>query len=250
MKQLLLALIDALVRSIKGNPKAARNDWDDGLNPEEASRHCIEDHFFNRFDGEAMLVLELPDQFWDNPRQGAFFALLRAWSTAAPPWNRLRLLVAYSTTPSVWSGNPADSPFSVRPVMIEDWSDAEILTAAAMHDGVIANSATVKHVKQLVGGHPYLVRFVLHDAQAKGIGIDDYLDQLERDPEPVVGDVERLFARCRLRDDEKLQGALRCVARREGALEYKACRKLCDAGLIQGGRANPTLRANLFTRIL
>jgi hypothetical protein len=254
LKALLLSVIDSLVRSVRGEAKAAREAWDDTLDAQQTSRNCIEDFFFSRLSGEALLILELPDEFWDNPHQGEFLELLRAWTTAQEPWNRLRLLVIYSTTPSAWTGNVADSPFNVLPVIIGDWAEAEIRQAAALHGFDDVTPSSIAGILNLVGGHPYLVRLLLHEAQSQGIPLPRYLQQLASDATDLTPAVERLFARCRLREDKSLQQALFCVWKPQACanshLEYKQFRRLYDAGLIRGNQSNPSLRAPLFARIL
>ena len=254
LKALLFSVIDSLVRSVRGDARAAREAWDSELDAQQASRNCIEDFFFPRLTGDALLILELPDEFWDNPRQGEFFELLRSWSTAQDPWNRLRLLVIYSTTPSAWTGNVADSPFNVLPVKIEDWAEDEIRQAAALHGFSDVTASSIAAILNLVGGHPYLVRVLLHEAQSQEVPLQRCLQQLEGDTTPLHPAVERLFARCRLREDEYLQQALSRIwkpkSSADSRLEYKQFRRLYDAGLVRGSQSNPSLRADLFGRIL
>ena len=254
LKALLFSVIENLVRSVRGDAKAAREAWDDQLDAQQASNNCIMEFFFPRLTGDALLILELPDEFWDNPHQGELFELLRSWSTAFPPWNRLRLLVIYSTTPSAWSGSVADSPFNVLPVMIEDWTEVEIRHAAALHGFDDVTQALTAEIMSLVGGHPYLVRLILHEAQSQGIPLQGYVRQLAADGAPLASVVEKLFARCHLRADEDLQQALRGVCKPQpGAarrLQYKQFRRLYDAGLVRGNQSTPILRAPLFARML
>ncbi len=254
LKSLLLVVIDSLVRSVRGDAKRARDAWDDELVPAQACSNCLEDHFFDRLPGEALLVLNLLDEFWDNPHQGEFFALLRCWSTRQEPWNRLRLLVAYSTTPSVWSGSVADSPFSVMPVVIDDWTADEIRQAAAMHGVEQLSPTLVGQLSEEFGGHPYLVRHVIKEAQASGRELGRFVDALLRDPSPISPKVEQLFASCQLREDRELQQALHAICKSQSAsgrsLDRRQYRKLYNAGLIRGTQSNPSLRARLFARLL
>jgi hypothetical protein len=251
LKTILLSLITSLVRGVRGDAKAARDAWDDDLVESAAATNCLEDHFFAQGDHEALLVLDLADAFWDNPRQEDFFALFRHWSQSGDPWPRLRLLVAYSTTPSVWLNSPADSPFAVAPLVISDWSAEEILRGAAVHGLGTATGRDVARLVEHVGGHPYLVRAVLHEARAAGSTLEATASRLEADPEILRAPLERMFQRSGLRDDAGLRGALLDVAdRRGGPLDYKHYRRLADAGLIVGTAAKPRLRAPIAARVL
>lgn len=254
LKALLFSVIETLARSVRGDAKTAREAWDDQLDAQQASSNCILEFFFPRLTGDALLILELPDEFWDNPHQGEFFELLRAWAAAFDPWHRLRLLLVYSTTPSAWSGNVADSPFNVLPVMIEDWTEVEIRRAAALHGFVDVTKSLTSEISSLVGGHPYLIRFILHEAQNQNIPLQGYLRQLAADAGPLVSVIEKLFSRCHLREDKDLQQALRCVWKPQtcanSRITYRQFRRLYDAGLVRGTQSKPALRAELFAHIL
>jgi hypothetical protein len=247
-KDMLFAIASAMVRGIRGDAKAARQAWDDDLLPSVAMDTIVEDHFLRRFSGEAMLVLDLPDEFWDNHAQGDFFGLLRSWSQQSGVWDRLRLLVAYSSTPSVWTGNPADSPFNVLPVLIEDWSPSEVMQMAQCYELAPA-PAVVERLMGLLGGHPYLVRGFLHHVRGTGCDLERAVDDLSLDITPFLSLLQVPLQRARILDNPQTIALLRDVAQSR-KLDMVQYRRLYDAGLVTGTAASPRLRMPIMRRLL
>jgi hypothetical protein len=251
LKAILLSLVSAVVRGIRGDARAARAAWDDALLEPDTATNCLEEYFFDAGSHEALLVLDLEDAFWDNPCQRDFFSLLRHWSQRGGAWQRLRLLVAYSTTPSVWLANPADSPFAVDPVLITDWSPAEVEQAASMHGFADRSPEVVARLMRHTGGHPYFVRSVLHDARTSHPTLEAAVARLDSDPGPLRVPLGRMFQRCGLHEDAGLRSAVLDVAdRRATQLDYKHYRRLADAGLVVGTAARPDLRVPIAARLL
>jgi len=247
-KDMLFSIASAMVRGIRGDAKSARQGWDDDLLPSVAMDTIVEDHFLRRFSGEALLVLDLPDEFWDNQAQGDFFGLLRSWSQQSGDWDRLRLLVAYSSTPSVWTGNPADSPFNVLPVIIDDWSPSEVLQMASRYE-VGAAPAVVERLMGQIGGHPYLVRGFLHHVRDTGRDLARAVDDLSLDISPFLPLLQVPLQRARILENPQTVALLHDVS--EGRkLDMVQYRRLYDAGLVTGTAAAPRLRVPIMRRLL
>lgn len=121
--------------------------------------------------GETLaLCLDRADALRGVKFQDDVFGLLRAFaeSGAEPPWDRLRLLLAVSTTPALLVQNPRQSPFNLtEPIRLGDLDDAQLRQLAALHQ-ITPSEEELAALRALVGGHPSLCRVALYAARTSG----------------------------------------------------------------------------------
>jgi serine/threonine protein kinase len=124
-----------------------------------------------------VLAIDGVDEVWQSPFQDDFCALLRAWAESYhEPWPRLRLMLAVSTTPALLVSDPNRSPFNLSvPIVISDLTAAQVEELAKRHKLPWA-APEIERVMQLVGGHPHLVRLLMHRAALHSIPLPELLD--------------------------------------------------------------------------
>ena len=112
-----------------------------------------------------VLALDDVDLISGSTFQDDFFALLRSWAeNSKEPWPRLRLVLAVSTTPALLITDPNRSPFNLTsPILLDELSVAQVEELARRY-GVTWSAADIERVMALVGGHPYLIRLLMHGA--------------------------------------------------------------------------------------
>jgi hypothetical protein len=112
-----------------------------------------------------VLALDDLDLVSGSPFQDDFFALLRSWAeNPREPWPRLRLVLALSTTPALLINDPNRSPFNLTsPILLEELSLAQVEELARRY-GVGWSGSDLERVMALVGGHPFLIRLLMHGA--------------------------------------------------------------------------------------
>jgi AAA-like domain len=154
-----------IVKQSGGSWSSASKSWDVGSMGESLDAiWCSQ--ILVPFEGKVLLTLDIPEEFWAHPAREEFFALVRTWlNNPDDPWGRLRIMVAYSTTPALWSREPTQSPLSVLPSELPDFSAAEILTLAARYE-LDWSEREVGLLREQTGGYPRLCTEFLHHCWA------------------------------------------------------------------------------------
>jgi hypothetical protein len=137
----------------------------------------MERHVLPRVESALVLAIDGADVALGAPYQDDFFALLRAWAESFhEPWPRLRLLLSVSTTPALLVTDPNRSPFNLTaPIILGDLRLAQVENLSRRHN-LTWSSAQIGRLMDLVGGHPYLVRLLMHRAALHGTPLDELLD--------------------------------------------------------------------------
>jgi DNA-binding Xre family transcriptional regulator len=123
------------------------------------------------------LGLDEIDRILDAPLVSKeFFALLRVMnekSKLGGIWEKFRLILVHAT-PAIEAFVPLDlnqSPFNVGlPITLDEFTAAQIHTIAQRY-GLDSEAETVQQVIAWVGGSPFLVRLMLHEAVQQQISL-------------------------------------------------------------------------------
>ncbi|MEZ4405446.1 MAG: AAA-like domain-containing protein [Polyangiales bacterium] len=170
------AAVVSILRSAGRSPAEIAEAWNRKLPPAENLRHTLRVEL-NRTDQSTMLMVDVPNWIWSVPAAAPFFSLLRSLGNdTAPPWNRLQLLVGYSTTPSLWKRDLKASPLNVDPISLPDLSIADVLTLAQRH-GLLWTGQDLDRVHELLGGHPRLVQQLLFHCYETRASVGAVLDR-------------------------------------------------------------------------
>jgi hypothetical protein len=114
-----------------------------------------------------IMALDRVDAVWGLPFKDDCFGMLRAWAQDAR-LGKLRLILGISTTPGRLIDRPTQSPFNLTPpIVLGDFSRAQIEQLAHLYS-LTWTDKDFTTLTELVGGHPYLVRHVMHRANLAG----------------------------------------------------------------------------------
>lgn len=184
-----------------------------------------------------------------------FFKILRSWADEKkPPWPTLRILLAVSISPSRLTQGVQSSPFEnlSDPILLEPMNLEQIGVLAETY-GLEWQQRERLRLHDWVGGHPYLVSVLLHEAALENAP----LDRLIADP-PVP--IEQHLKRRRelLIKNSNFADALRkIIACGTCLIEDDVCREaLFQAGLIERVRGDQRkrdhyrLRGEIYKEIL
>ncbi|MGB3208801.1 MAG: AAA-like domain-containing protein [Crinalium sp.] len=121
-----------------------------------------------QLDGVLVLVLDQVDRLFEYPEiYQNFFPMLRNWyekSKESETWEKLRLVIAYSTEDYGKLGIN-QSPFNVGEfIKLEEFNLEQMQDLANRHG--VSREAMIS-LKEMVGGHPYLVRLALYHLSQK-----------------------------------------------------------------------------------
>lgn len=165
-------LVDATDLTSEQAALEVEDAWRYADNPIDNLNTLMENRVLPRFSGGAWLILALDgvDAMGKHPYLEEFFTLLRGWmeDAARPPWAALRLLLTLATAPRLLVSNIHQSPFNIA-TMIElyDLEHAQIARLSELY-GLHWSSAEIDTLTDLVGGHPYLLRLLMHEAKRTG----------------------------------------------------------------------------------
>lgn len=183
-------------------------------------------------DSEKILLLAIDtiDTIIGRSYINDFLGSLRAWMQKSwePPWDRLRLLLVISTTPTRLIDNPHQSPFNIaHHVEVPPFSTAEIQMLALQH-GLTFTSQESSYIQKLTGGNPYLIRRIMFESTIMSRDIP----RLREPPiEAILPHLRNLLNFMRV---ESLEKPLAQVLRNSKAsLTYDQEERLRMAGLVR-----------------
>ncbi|OLP17211.1 hypothetical protein BST81_17850 [Leptolyngbya sp. 'hensonii'] len=139
--------------------------------------------FFEKFllptcDRPLVLGLDDVDEIFPNHRVAKeFLKFLRTCHEDAKTkklWSHLRLIMAYSTDVYIVM-DTTSSPFNVGlEVALPEFTTAQVIQLAARH-GLLLATDQITQVMDMTGGHPYLVRVLLHHLACRKAPLTDLL---------------------------------------------------------------------------
>ena len=141
------------------------DDYWQGMTPNILCTDYFEECLLPNLNNPFVLALDNVDRFFEEKYQvvaANFFGMLRSWwgnaqQTTDSDWQKLRLIVVYSTE-DLPKLNIYQSPFNVgEEVKLSDFNRSQIQVFAQQY-GLNLLSSQVEKLTELVGGHPYLLK--------------------------------------------------------------------------------------------
>jgi hypothetical protein len=204
MDELLEGLAARIVEARDAAPEWLAEVWRRPGSAAARLTRFMERHVLPRVRTALVLAIDGADAGLGGALQDDLFALLRAWAEAYDePWPRLRLLLTVSTTPALLVSDPNRSPFNLTaPIVLGDLRAAEVEDLARRH-GLPWTAEDIARLMDLVGGHPYLARLIMHRAALHGTPLAELLDPDLGSRWILFDDLRRIrswLARCDLLD--------------------------------------------------
>ena len=153
----------------------AMQEWD---NDDLLMLNCTRQFqkLLQQLDGVLVLVLDQVDRLFEHPEiYQNFFPMLRNWyekSKESETWEKLRLVIAYSTEDYGKLGIN-QSPFNVGEFIKIDEFNLEQMQDLANRHGV--SREDMIPLKEMVAGHPYLVRLALYHLSQQNLTIQQLI---------------------------------------------------------------------------
>ncbi|MEM9220407.1 MAG: AAA-like domain-containing protein [Cyanobacteria bacterium P01_F01_bin.150] len=166
-------------------PNQINTYWDDICGSSYNCTDYFEGYLLAELTQPVVLALDNVDVVFNQPDIAtAFFGVLRAWyesarygDAASQIWQKLRMVVVYSTEVYI-TLSIHKSPFNVGiPIELPEFTPAQIFQLIEYHqlDWTDAHAQTLH---TLVGGNPYLVRLTLYHAKKSSLGLNEILDAI------------------------------------------------------------------------
>jgi DNA-binding SARP family transcriptional activator len=204
-------------------------------------------------DGPLVWAIDEADRLFPAPYRDDVFGKLRAWHNARAinphPWERLSLILAYSTEANLFITNPNQSPFNVgMPLLLQDFTPEELRELNYRY-GSPLREEELEHIRELIGGHPYLWRRCLNALQAGEGDLESLLARADGPHSLFRDHLERI--RFALGLDPELLAALRAWLDRGTPPCEEAFARLCASGLMLGPAPEAMrARCRLYERYL
>lgn len=143
--------------------------WTFSQDPVSNLSHLLGRRVLPAFGEHRQLILAIDDADSIGQRVYAqeFFSLLRAWMDAShrAPWSALRLLMSLTRSPELLISDPDRSPFNIAQTLVLRDFDARQLAELAVLHHLAWGEAEKRALHELCGGHPYLLRLAMYEAQ-------------------------------------------------------------------------------------
>jgi hypothetical protein len=143
-----------------------------------ACNHYFTDYLLKHFQQPMLLGLDNVDRLFDYPQVYDFFSLLRKWNEEAkrdPIWKNVICIVTYATGVYI-KLDLRQSPFNVgRDVLLAPFSTDQVRKLTMKHGLATLKDSEVQELRDMVNGHPYLIRVVLYHLVDRQIGLSELL---------------------------------------------------------------------------
>jgi hypothetical protein len=199
------------------------------------------------------IFLDEVDLIFAHPEyRDDFFSTLRFWHNqrANNPevWDRLNIVIAHSTEPSLWIQDIHQSPFNVGDrVRLVDFDASQIAELNCRYGGVLKGDEEISKLHDLLGGHPYLVRQALYSI-AMNDWTFDRLDEEAANSDGPFGDHLKRYV-FGISRDPKLKAAFKNILQNGKCDEEGHFQRLIAVGLVQGpNRRSARVRCQLYQR--
>ncbi|HEU4411318.1 MAG TPA: AAA-like domain-containing protein [Polyangiaceae bacterium] len=196
--------------------------------------------------GPLVLVIEGVGHLAHCEFRDSVFEMFRFWiqDVAEEPWHALRLVVVTAHTPMAYHRGATYSPFFNAALQIEisDFSADQTRRLAELYrvDWPDERQAAVRDV---VGGHPFLLRLMLHEMALNGTPVEALCDP----GSPEGAEFRRRAAGLLPRLDQKHCAALaRVLDDPRAAIDVDIYYTLRGAGLLTHGPEGYQFRCNLY----
>jgi DNA-binding SARP family transcriptional activator len=186
-------------------------------------------------------AIDEADTIFQFPYATNVFSAIRARFNAISltpdePWRNLATILTYSTETQLFIRNVNVSPFNVGSrIELTDFSFEDVCDLNRRYEHPLADQVEIQRLFDLVGGHPYLVRYSLHEMKARQLGIDA-LENLSQESDRFFGEHLHRLATA-LQADGDLVAAVRALVRKEPCRDEMAMERLRMAGVVVGGKS-------------
>lgn len=200
-------------------------------------------------------AIDEADSIFQHPYATNVFSSIRARFNAISlspdePWQRLTTILTYSTEAHLFIRNVNLSPFNVgERIELSDFTIDDIASLNERYAEPLHGGDEIKRLYDLVGGHPYLIRYALHEMKTRALGIDA-IESGANEPERFFGDhIHRILSAVQC--DDGLVSAVRALIRGGTTADETAFERLRMAGVIVGSRVGGySFRCKLYESAL
>ena len=246
---LICLMLDQLGRS-----ESAESFWDEQRAPAANLERFMRNQVLNEHN-QVFWGMDEVDRVFTCPFYSDFFGLLRSWHNrrAMDPtgaWNRLMMVITYSTEAHAFISDLNQSPFNVGiPLELRDFDLRQLGDLNQRHGNILKNLADLQDFFDLTGGHPFLVRRGLFWLADRKMSYAD-LKRSALDEGGPYGDHLRRF-QVLLQMHDELKQEVQNVLTKQPVTSQQAFYRLRSAGVLSGAsHTAPSVRCKLYDGFL
>lgn len=224
--------------------------WDEMLGSIVSCKTYFENYLLPQIDNPLVLVLDEGEQIFQYPEIAQdFFRMLRNWYDEAQAnnldvWKKLRLILAYSTEVNFQLDN--QSPFNVGlQITLPDFNPIQVQDLALRY-GLDWTASQVEELMAMLGGHPYLIRLLLHQSKRQDVTLEQLLQTAITESGIYSDHLRRILKN--LEQNLEVAIAFKKVVTADVSVQLDPIRlyQLQRLGLVQLQGNNLTPRCNLY----
>ncbi len=197
-------------------------------------------------EGPLVLVVEKVGHLFACDFRDSVFEMFRFWiqDVAEEPWQSLRLVVVTARTPMAYHRGATYSPFFNAALQIEvsDFSAEQTRRLAELYR-LDWPEARQDAVRELVGGHPFLLRLMMHEMALNGTPLEAICDPGAPEGVEFRRRAEGLLPRL---DPKSREALVRVLDDPRAQVDVDVYYTLRSAGLITHGPDGYQFRCNLY----
>jgi AAA-like domain/TIR domain len=140
--------------------------WKGPLGAKDKLSSFMRDHVLQGARMPVIFVIDEADRVFGRPYRDDFFALLRGWHDRRARdalWNKLNLVLVYSTDPRQAIQDLNQSPFNVgTKIQLDDFSVDELWELNHRYGRPLRRRNDIMHLMGVIAGHPFLAQQALY----------------------------------------------------------------------------------------
>ena len=194
----------------------------------------VRDHLLHTVKSPILWAIDDADRMFVSPFRDDVFGQFRAWHNeraydSDDPLNRFTLLLSYSAEAHLSIRNLNRSPFNVGTrVSLGDFTFTQVERLNERYDNALTDS-DLKHLSDLVGGHPYLLRKAMYEVRNRNQSITDILALSETADSIFLDHLNRMLEA--INQDPDIHNGLRAILD-GGVCGDTVGDRLCAAGVL------------------
>ncbi|MBV9764122.1 MAG: AAA-like domain-containing protein [Acidobacteriaceae bacterium] len=236
LNTVLRYMADLISLKLKTNEKPDRY-WSTPLGPKDKLTTFLEEEVLEHLASPLVLLMDEVDRVFAYPEyRDDFFGLVRSWHNNRAfndVWDRLNLVLAYSTEAGLLITDQTQSPFNIGELLeTNDFLRNQVIELNYKHGEPLKGDSEIDRIMELLAGHPFLIRKALYESVNKGLGLRELLARANDDDGPFGDHLQRhmIF----LNQNPTARLALKTALRTSACETDSDFHVLRSAGLIKG----------------
>ena len=225
--------------------------WQTPLGPKDKLTEFLSSEILVHAATPLVLLLDEVDRLFDFAHcRDDFFGLLRSWHNNRafePLWDKLNLVLAYSTEAFMFIADLNQSPFNIGEAFeVNDLDHAEVEELNRRHGSPLKTEA-LDDMMELLHGHPFLTRKAFYDVVTEKLSFPILLNRATDDDGPFGDHLRRYLWHFNAQPEVSL--AMKAVIQNQACPTDQLFYQLRSAGLVLGNNRNHVKpRCGLYAR--